>query len=83
MPEIVNEPIDWKESSWIQRPDWSMFSDGKSRRLVAGVDFKDSPEAWRRVRSIAYHHAEARGMVARTKKEDGSIIVQFYKEAGK
>jgi hypothetical protein len=60
--------------------DWKAFTDGKSRRLVQGVDFFGKPNS---CQTMAHINAATFGMTCRTSRDGDDVIVQFIKPTKK
>lgn len=78
MPEVL-KTFDFPPRGRPAR-DWSEFTDGKIRRLVAGVDFTSKPAT---VRSAAAKAAAKAGMGVKSAFDGEDVIIQFVAKADK
>lgn len=64
MPEIIEEPQDGY--------DWDLWTDGKSRKFVKGVDYASDS-----FKTYVHAVAKRKGLTVRTKSVEDGVIVTF------
>lgn len=77
MPQIIKKQIEYPGPGRPSKIDWDGLEVGKNYRLTSGDDFEGDPNT---VQSSAHQAAKRRGLKAKTKVEDGNVIVQFFAE---